>query len=213
MDKIDKEKIDNYCKLHSNAESDLLKKIRQYTIQTEPGHAMLSGILVANFLQNLIRISKSKMILEIGMFTGYSAMAMAEVLPNDGVVHTCELMDKHVNTASKFFNQYKYPEKLIIHHGSALSTLNQFAIDAFDFIFIDADKLNYIEYYKKAMDLVKNNGIIVLDNMLWGGDVLSPSSEESEVLNTLNDIITKDSRNTNTLIPIRDGLMLCFKNE
>ena len=63
------------------------------------------------------------------------------------------------------------------------------------------------------MDLVKNNGIIVLDNMLWGGDVLSPSSEESEVVNTLNDIITKDSRNTNTLIPIRDGLMLCFKNE
>ena len=147
------------------------------------------------------------------MFTGYSAMAMAEALPNDGVVHTCELMDKHVNTASKFFNQYKYPEKLIIHHGPALSTLNQFAIDTFDFIFIDADKLNYIEYYKKAMDLVKNNGIIVLDNMLWGGDVLSPSSEESEVLNTLNDIITKDFRNTNILIPIRDGLMLCFKNE
>ena len=86
------------------------------------------------------------------MFTGYSAMAMAEALPNDGVVHTCELMDKHINTASKFFNQYKYPEKLIIHHGPALSTLNQFAIYAFDFIFIDADKLNYIEYYKKAMD-------------------------------------------------------------
>jgi len=213
MDKKNKQAIDEYCKLQSNQESDLLKNIRDFTIQTEPGHAMISGPLVANFLQSVIRISQSKNILEIGMYTGYSAVAMAEALPKDGVIHTCEIMERHIETARGFFDQHQHPAQLIIHHGDALSIIDEFKINTFDMIFIDADKLNYIKYYKKAMTLVRNGGIIILDNMLWGGDVLSPSSDESKTLSSLNKIITKDFRNTNTLLPIRDGLMLCLKNE
>ena len=98
--------INAYCVNHSNKESQHLKEIREYTLENEEMSAMISGPIVANFLQNVIRMINAKSILEIGMFTGYSAMAMAEALPDKGVVHTCELMKRHVKTAQNFFNEY-----------------------------------------------------------------------------------------------------------
>ena len=171
---------------------------------------MISGPLVVNTLKSIILLSKSKKILEIGMFTGYSAVGMAEVFPNSSTVDTCELCPIHVKTAEKIFNKHKF-NNIKIHEGPAINTLDSFKVNSFDMIFIDADKINYINYYKKSMTLLKNNGIIILDNMLWSGDVLNPTSKESETLNKLNDIINNDKRNINTLLPIRDGLMLCIK--
>tara|TARA_B100000029_G_scaffold510530_1_gene602235 strand:- start:1948 stop:2574 length:627 start_codon:yes stop_codon:yes gene_type:complete len=203
-------KIDQYCINHSLKESKILKEIRTYTEKNEQAPAMISGPLVANLLKNIIQLSGAKKILEIGMFTGYSAAAMAEVLPDNSTVDTCELCPIHVKTAQKFFNKYKL-YNINIHEGEAINTLDNFSINYFDMIFIDADKINYIHYYKKSMTLLKSKGVIVLDNMLWSGDVLSPTSKESETLNNLNDIINNDKRNKNTLLPIRDGLMLCIK--
>ena len=97
------------------------------------------------------------------------------------------------------------------HHGPALKLIEEFTINSFDLIFIDADKINYIDYYKKSMHLIKKNGIIILDNMLWGGMILKPKDEVSKTLDELNKLIINDTRNINMLIPIRDGLMLCFK--
>tara|TARA_B100001758_G_scaffold238554_1_gene241877 strand:- start:597 stop:1232 length:636 start_codon:yes stop_codon:yes gene_type:complete len=210
---INKNLIDEYCISNSATESELLKKIREETYKNEDLAEMISGPLVINFLKSLIKLSNSKKILEIGMFTGYSAFGMAEALPENGEIHTCELMLKHVKTVKKILNKSKYKNNIYIHHGAALDLIENFSIKSFDFIFIDADKINYIEYYKRAMHLLKNNGIIVLDNMLWSGKVLDPQTEVSKVLNELNQLITNDKRNTNMLIPIRDGLMLCFKNE
>ena len=203
--------IDQYCMGHSEKESDLLKEIHEYTQKHEQVPAMISGPLVVNTLKSIIKLSSAKSILEIGMFTGYSAMGMAEVLPNNGHIDTCELCPIHGETAQKFFNKSKYKEAITIHIGDALETLEKFPKDSFDMVFIDADKINYIKYYKMAMILLKSGGTIVLDNMLWSGDVLSPTSKESETLNMLNNIITEDERNINTLLPIRDGLMICIK--
>jgi caffeoyl-CoA O-methyltransferase len=136
---------------------------------------------------------------------------MAESLPSNGHIDTCELCPIHGKTAQKFFNKSNYKHQLTIHIGEALETLENFSKNSFDMIFIDADKINYIEYYKMAMILLKPRGVIILDNMLWSGDVLKPTSKESETLNMLNNIITDDKRNDNTLLPIRDGLMICIK--
>ena len=206
-----KNDIDQYCAQHSTGESTALKEIREYTLKNEQAPAMISGVLVTNTLKNIIKISGTKNILEIGMFTGYSALAMAEVLPEDGKIDTCELCPIHCNTAQTFFKKFNYENIINIHQGSAIDTLESFKLNAYDMVFIDADKTNYIHYYKKAMLLLKKGGIIILDNMLWSGTVLNPESIESETLNELNHIITNDDRNTNTLLPIRDGLMMCIK--
>ena len=133
---------------------------------------MLSGIMVGNFLSSLIKSIKAKKILEIGMFTGYSAASMARALPKDGEIHTCEHMDEHIETANGFFKQSKYKDMITMHNGLAINTLEKFKINSFDFAFIDADKINYLNYYLRCMHLIKSNGIIILDNMLWSGEVI-----------------------------------------
>jgi len=205
--------INEYCINHSLEESDILKEIREHTFNNEKIPNMISGPIVINFLKHLICISNAKKILEIGMFTGYSAMAMAESLPEDGELHTCELISNHIQTAQSFFQKSSSGQKITIHEGEALQSLESIPSNNFDLIFIDADKKNYINYYDRSMILLKNKGLLVLDNMLWSGGVIKPKTEEEIVLNELNSIIINDKRNTNILLPIRDGLMVCFKNE
>ena len=203
--------LEKYCIEKSVLETEILNQITKFTKKNEEAFQMLSGPIVGNFLNMLIKISNAKNILEIGMFTGYSALNMAQALPSDGEIHTCENMARHIENAQLFFNQSRHKEKIFIHKGDALEILEKFHVNSFDFVFIDADKINYIEYYQKSMHLVKSGGIIVLDNMLWGGGVLNPLDEQSKVLHALADIIQKDTRNINSLFPIRDGLMVCYK--
>tara|TARA_Y100000994_G_C15546335_1_gene382166 strand:- start:30 stop:668 length:639 start_codon:yes stop_codon:yes gene_type:complete len=211
--KLVSEDILSYCDEHSHKDSDLLVELIKYTYEIEDVPQMISGSHVGNFLQSLIKMSKSKKILEVGMFTGYSALKMAEALPEDGQVHTCELMDRHVQTASSFFNRSKHKDKITILQGEANKTLEQLSINSYDFVFIDADKQNYCEYYKKSVKLLKPGGIVVLDNMLWSGGVINPQDIDSKALADTADYIYNDDRVYNFLVPIRDGLMVCIKNE
>jgi len=172
---------------------------------------MISGIIVGNFLCSLIKSMNARKILEVGMFTGYSAASMARAVPNDGEIHTCEYMDEHIQTANKNFSKSKYKDIIKIHGGLALETLETFKVNSFDFAFIDADKINYLNYYLRCMHLVKTNGIIVLDNMLWSGEVINPKDDDSKKLRETGDYIQNDNRVINMLIPIRDGLMVCIK--
>ena len=203
--------IEQYCTTHSEIESTLQKEIREYTYKNERYPQMISGILVGNFLSSLIQSIKAKRILEIGMFTGYSAASMVKALPDDGELHTCEHMPEHIETANSFFKKSKYKNIIKIHGGLALENLEKFKINSFDFAFIDADKINYMNYYLRCMQLVKPNGIIVLDNMLWSGEVIKPKSDDAKKLREVGDYIQNDSRVTNMLLPIRDGLMVCLK--
>ena len=203
--------IEDYCIKYSEKESQIVSEIKKFTFQSEEAPQMISGEIVGNLLMMLIKTGNYKKILEVGMFTGYSALNMAEILPEDGELHTCEIMDRHIKTANKFFNRSKHGTKIFIHKGDACKTLEQFEAKIFDFIFIDADKNNYINYYKKCIQLLKPGGIIVLDNMFWGGSVLKPNDEQSITLNNLANIINEDERIINIMLPVRDGLMVCLK--
>ena len=203
----------DYCKEHSKANSSLLVELEKYTFANEDVPQMISGQLVGNFLQSIILMISAKQIVEVGMFTGFSALKMAEVLPDDGSVHTCELMNKHVKTAQSFFDKSDHGNKITIHSGPALQSLEQMHAGSFDFAFIDADKINYLDYYKRCFTLIRKGGVIILDNMLWGGDVLNPINDDAIAIRKTGDFIQSDHRIINTLLPLRDGVMFCIKNE
>ena len=152
------EKIEKYCKDFSFKDSPLLSDLTESTWSSEKLPQMLSGSLVGGLLQTIIRISGAVNVLEIGMFTGYSALKMAEALPENGKIHTCELMEKHINTASKWFRKSERGHKISIHKGPALQSLERMKDLTFDLVFIDADKVNYPNYYKITYDLLKKVG-------------------------------------------------------
>ena len=191
--------------------ADLGNELIKYTYDNEPAPQMISGIQVANILKSFIIAINAKNILEIGMFTGYSAIKMASALPKNGEVHSFELAENHIRIASKFFSDSAY-DNIKIHEGEAIKNLETLKNGSFDFAFIDADKMNYIEYYKRCMMLIKSGGIIVLDNMLWSGEVLDPQDDDSIALNEAAEYINNDSRVFNHMLTIRDGLMVCIKN-
>ncbi len=203
--------LEKYCIEHSNPETELLAELKSFTYNNEPAPQMISDSIVCNTLVSIIKMINAQKILEIGMFTGYSSLFMAQDLPDSGEIHTCEVMDRHVKNASKFFNRSKHKNKIYIHPGEALKSLETFKVNSFDLIFIDADKKNYIEYYNRSMQLLRHGGVIVLDNMLWGGSVINPKDLESQTLSDLGTMINNDSRVFNVLLPIRDGLMICIK--
>ena len=204
------EKIIKYCNEHSNQDSDVLKELENYTFENENIPQMISGNMVGNFLQLLIKSMNAKKILEVGTFTGYSCIKMAQAIESCEL-HTCELMEKHAQTATNFIKKAKLDKNITVHQGPAIETLETFKINYFDCAFIDADKVNYLEYYKIIITLIRKGGLIVLDNMLWSGEVINPKDKNSIMLNKTAKFINDDDRVFNTLLPVRDGLMVCYK--
>ena len=207
------EEIEKYCKDFSLKDSPLLSDLTESTWSSEELPQMLSGSLVGGLLQTVIRISGAVNILEIGMFTGYSALKMAEALPQNGKIHTCELMDKHIKTASEWFKKSENGYKISVHKGPALRSLDKMKHLTFDLVFIDADKVNYPSYHKKALDLLKKGGVGVLDNMLWSGKVIDPSDKESIALRETAELIRNNDKLSPLLLPVRDGVMIYQKIE
>lgn len=205
--------IEKYCKDFSLKDSPLLSDLTESTWSSEELPQMLSGSLVGGLLQTIIRISGAVNILEIGMFTGYSALKMAEALPKNGKIHTCELMEKHINTASKWFKKSESGYKISIHKGPALQSLERMKDLTFDLVFIDADKVNYPNYYKITYDLLKKGGVGILDNMLWSGKVIDPSDKESIALRETAELIRNNDKLYPLLLPVRDGVMVYQKIE
>ena len=204
------EKIIKYCNEHSNQDSDVLKELENYTFENENIPQMISGNMVGNFLQLLIKSMNAKKILEVGTFTGYSCIKMAQAIESCEL-HTCELMEKHAQTATNFIKKAKLDKNITVHQGPAIETLETFKINYFDCAFIDADKVNYLEYYKIIITLIRKGGLIILDNMLWSGEVINPKDKNSIMLNKTAKFINNDERVFNTLLPVRDGLMVCYK--
>ena len=209
--KFNSEEIDSYCKSYSLKDNSLLQELTKTTWNSEDIPKMLSGSLVGGLLQTLIRISGAVNVLEIGMFTGYSALKMAEVLPQNGTLDTCELMDKHIKTATEWFKKSKNGFKITIHKGPAIQSLEKMKRFSFDMVFIDADKVNYPKYHKIALKLLKIGGIGVLDNMLWSGKVIDPLDKESIALRETAELIINNDRLSPLLLPVRDGVMIYHK--
>jgi len=201
--------IEAYAQAHSQLESPVRRALREETQRTMEYAQMLVGPLEGAFLQMMTQLVGAKRVLEIGMFTGYSALCFAEALPVDGTVVTCEIDEEPAVLARRYFAQTPSGEKIDIRMGPALETMR--ALDGpFDLIFIDADKVNYLNYYQRALDLLAPNGVILIDNVLWSGEVVKqpPPDERTAAIQELNRTVANDPRVTSVLVTIRDGVLV-----
>lgn len=205
------EDIENYVEKHTSAETALLKELEKETIACTEYSSMLTGRVAGRLLQLLIRISGARKVIEIGTFTGYSALMMAEGLPEDGKLITCEISEEYARIAQKYFDHSPYSQKIEIKIGSAIETLRTITPESIDFVFIDADKISYSQYYDKSMTIVKKGGLIAADNALWSGRVLHPDDEDSQALALFNKKVKEDTRAEKVLLTVRDGIYLIRK--
>lgn len=167
----------------------------------------------AQFLQMLIRLLRAKRVLELGTFMGYATLAMALALPEDGQIITCDRNPTWTNIALPYWQQAKQEHKIDLRLGPALNTVKTLAKEephSFDLIYIDADKTNYVAYYKLALQLIHPHGLIVVDNVFWGGDVIDPqiNNGQTREIRKLNELIRNDEQVEISLLPIADGLFL-----
>ena len=158
----------------------------------------------------MIRSLNAKRIVEVGTFTGYSTLKMAEVLVNKDI-DTFEYEDAHADFAERYFKKAPWGGKITLHRGAALDNLPKLT-GPIDLSFIDADKVNYVNYYNHLVELTSPGGLVILDNALWSGKVLNPVEESDHALNEMNKVVYADKRVTALLLPIRDGLMVAQKN-
>jgi len=209
MDRLVAADIETYAQAHSMAESDLCRALQEETQRRMESPQMIVGPLEGAFLKMMTQLVRATSVLEIGMFTGYSALCFAEVLPVEGTVLTCEVDEQSAALARQYFARSPIGEKIEIRMGPALDTMRHLK-GPFDLIFIDADKINYVNYYRQALDLVSPQGVILIDNVLWGGDVLKqpPPDEKTAAIQDLNRVVATDPRVTAVLVTIRDGVLV-----
>ena len=202
--------IEDYCRLHSQDEPEIYRQLTAETYESCQIPQMLSGPMVGTILQFFVRLTQARRVLEVGMFTGYSALKMAEALDRSGELLTCEIDPSHISIAKNYFQKVPWGKRITVLEGTALESLANLE-PSFDLVFIDADKINYLNYYKRAVELIRSGGIIVLDNALWSGRVIMPEDDGSRTIAETNDFIQKDDSVWNVLLPIRDGLMVVQK--
>ncbi len=209
MDFLVVPEIEAYAQAHSMPESALCRALREETYRTMEWPQMVVGPLEGAFLKMMARLVRARRVLEVGMFTGYSALCFAEVLPDDGQVITCEVDEGSAALGRRYLARSPHGSKIDVRMGPALETLAGLA-GPFDLIFIDADKINYPNYYERALDLIAPTGVILLDNALRDGDVLThPAPDPStEAIQTLNWKIAADVRVTAVLVTVRDGVWI-----
>ncbi|MBU2704650.1 class I SAM-dependent methyltransferase [Zooshikella marina] len=203
--------IEDYCHQNTTKESDLLLSLIEATNKNMGYPVKLSGRQVGRLLKLIVSISQTKTILEIGMFTGYSALSMAEALPDDGKIICCETNPRAVEFAKAFFEQSPHGDKIDIRFGKALDTIGSFSDITFDLVFIDADKKNYTNYLHATLPLVRKGGLVIVDNALWQGNVLAPSDERDQAVADLNHYVAESDALENVLLSIRDGVNIIRK--
>ena len=204
------EKLERYAYEHSSSEPQYLSDLIHETSQKTKLSHMLTGRIEGRLLKLLVQISNAKLIVEVGTFTGYSALSMAEGLPEDGRIITCEINPLAREIAQAKIDASPYKNKIEIFFGPALESIKSI-VGPIDLAFIDADKENYPEYYEILLSKCKVGGILILDNMLWSGTVLNPLDESSRAVAHTNKIISNDPRVENVLLTVRDGIQLVRK--
>lgn len=207
------QKIDDYVVAHSENEPDLLQQLTRETYQKILQPIMLSGPYQGRVLSMISKLVNPQNILELGTFTGYATLCLAEGLQKDGTIHTIDINEELEDFQRKYFDLSGYGHQIHQHIGSAIDiipTLNK----TFDLVFIDADKPNYLNYFHLIIDKLNPGGIILSDNVLWHGKVVEPLNEKdlsTKILLEYNDLLKNDSRVETVLLPIRDGLTISRK--
>ncbi len=206
--------LEKYIVDHSENLTDIQKEIINYNLNLGDQKKLQISISQAQFLQILVKSSNIKKILEIGSFTGFSALSMALVLPKDGSLISLDKNSEFSEKAKSFYDRANV-NKITQIIKPALESLKELenSKQKFDLVFIDADKENYLNYYEKSIELVNKNGLIVIDNVLWHGEVVDKSKNDkfTNILRDFNKHIKDDNRVTKNIIPVGDGFTICIK--
>jgi predicted O-methyltransferase YrrM len=210
MESFIDEAVEDFAHDHTKEESDLFRRLREETYREMKQAQMQVGRIEGRFLKMLVRLMNARRVLEIGMFTGYSALMMAEGLPDDGRITTCDIDPKAEAIARRYFAESPHGRKIEVRMGPALETIKSLT-GPLDMVFIDADKGNYPNYYEACMPLVRPGGLIVADNVLWSGRVLHPEDGDTRAIVAFDDLVQSDPRVENVCLTVRDGVMLAWK--
>ena len=207
--------IEKYVELHTSSTSNILEKIDRETNLKSIYPRMLSGKVQGKFISMVSKMINPKYILEIGTFTGYSAICLAEGLTEDGELHTIEINEELEYQNASYFKEAKLESKIKTYFGNALDIIPKLNIQ-FDLIFIDADKVNYCKYYEQCLEKLKKGGFILADNVLWSGKVLlnndsNKMDKDTDAIKEFNMMVQQDNRVENVIVPLRDGMTLIHK--
>lgn len=206
------EDIERYAHEHTTAVPDLLEELTAETRARMEWWVMQVGRLEGTFLRLLARLVNAKRIVEVGMFTGYSGLCLAEGMGDDGRLVTCDIDPAAEEMARRYFARSPHGKKIEIRMGPALETLKNLGdFGPIDMAFIDADKENYVHYYEALLPMMRRGGLIVADNTLWSGRVLDPKDSSDHAIVAFNKHVASDPRVENALVTVRDGMMLIRK--
>jgi caffeoyl-CoA O-methyltransferase len=202
--------VDEYVFEHTQPAPELLERLEKHTLENTSNPDMLTGRVEGRFLKLIVQITGVEKILELGTFTGYSALSMAEALPEDGRLVTLERNPEAREIAKEYFSQSSHGKKIEIKFGEAMETITDLDFTP-DLVFLDADKDRYPEYYEIIVDMLEPGGLILIDNSLWDGEVANPETESAKAIAEMNDLIVADTRVENVLLTVRDGIQLVRK--
>lgn len=204
--------VEAYVEKYTSEEDELLKKVARFTLEHHLKHHMLSGHLQGKFLEMVSCMIRPLKILEIGTFTGYSALCLAKGLQNEGELHTIELRENDAKTAKSFFDESFFRQKIILHIGDALKIVDELN-ESWDLVFIDADKENYSNYFNLVLPKLRPNGFILADNTLFHGQVLEKEvkGKSAKAIQAFNDFLLTRTDIEVVMLPLRDGLSLIRK--
>src|SRR4051794_29700992 len=197
-------RVAEYVERMSSPHEPLLAELSEETRETLSSPGMLTGPVAGRFLELLVWAARPQRVLEIGTYTGHSALAMAAALPDGGRIDTLELSPERAEFAQRWFDRSPYGDRITLHLGPALETIARLD-GSFDFVFIDADKAGYVDYYDAVLPRLAERGLIVADNPLWGGGVVNDAEAP---ISRFNERVARDPRAVSVILPVRDGMTL-----
>jgi caffeoyl-CoA O-methyltransferase len=202
-------KLEEYAEQHTTPPEPLLQRLAEETRATLECPQMLTGTIEGRFLELLVHGLAARRVLELGTYSGYGTLSMAAGLPPEGRIDTCELDPERAAVARRYVEEAGYPDRVTIHEGPALETIERLEGD-FDFVFIDADKENYVNYYDRVLPRLTEHGLIAADNTLWSGRVADPNDDDqnTRAIRAFNDHVAADDRVVSVMLTVRDGVTL-----
>jgi caffeoyl-CoA O-methyltransferase len=203
------EDIERYAEAHTTPHPELLQRLAEETRTTLQRPQMLTGTIEGRFLEFIVYMTGARRILELGTFSGYSAISMAAALPPDGRIDTCEVEEEHAAVARRYIEEAGHADRITIHMGPAVDTIGRLEGE-FDFVFIDADKENYVNYYEAVLPRLSERGLIAADNTLWSGRVIDEADQDESTvaIRAFNDHVRDDERVVSAMLSVRDGVTL-----
>jgi caffeoyl-CoA O-methyltransferase len=201
--------LEEYAERHTTPPEPLLRSLADETRATLERPQMLTGTIEGRFLELLVHGLAAQRVLELGTYSGYGTLSMAAGLPPGGRIDTCEVDPEHAAVARRYISEAGYEDRVTVHDGPALETIQRLAGD-FDFVFIDADKQNYLNYYEAVLPRLGQHGLIAADNTLWSGRVVGPQDDDESTrsIREFNDHVAADERVVSVMLTVRDGVTL-----